>query len=49
MGKKGSNKDKCKAYRAEARREKNKVRKLRKHVRAFPNDFAAARALERLR
>lgn len=49
MGKKNANRDKCKAYRAEGRREKNKRRKLRKHVRSNANDLAAAQALERLR
>lgn len=38
----GRNAEKCKAYRAAGRREKNKKRRLAKHLRNHPQDLAAA-------
>lgn len=41
----GRNRVECERYRKQGRREKNKLRKLARHVRDFPNDEAARRAL----
>ena len=41
------NKDKCKLYLNSGRREKNKVRRLTRHVTKQPNDVCAQRALTR--
>lgn len=38
----------CQAYRAACRQEINKRRKLRRHIRRFPGDHEAAKALARL-
>lgn len=38
----------CKAYRTRGQREKNKARKLRKHLLRFGDDKVAQGALERL-
>ena len=38
MAKKGANKLKGKAYRDSKRRERNKLRKLSKHLGKYPND-----------
>ena len=37
----GRSKEKCLAYKARGQRERNKLRKLHKHVRKHPNDKAA--------
>lgn len=37
--------DDCKRYRLSGRREKNKIRKLRRHIESSPNDKIAAKAL----
>lgn len=44
----GRNKSWCQAYRAGCRREINKKRKLRRHLRRFPTDLNAKKALDRL-
>ena len=41
----GRNKDWCKAYRTRGQREKNKLRKLKKHIARHPNDLVAKKAL----
>ena len=41
----GRNRIPCERYRAQGRRERNKLRKLRKHVRGYPGDLAAKRCL----
>lgn len=46
MGKKGSNKAKCADYKSFGIRNKNKRRKLNKHLAKFPNDKDAAKALK---
>ena len=40
----GRNKVKCAAYRASGRRERNKARRLRRHLRSHPNDGVALAA-----
>ncbi|MFQ6011539.1 MAG: hypothetical protein ACE5KG_05150 [Nitrososphaerales archaeon] len=45
----GRSKEKCQRYRAAGTREKNKIRKVRKHVRRHPNDAVARRALDLLK
>lgn len=44
----GRNKVECARYRAQGRREKNKVRRLARHIREYPQDEAARDALSRL-
>ena len=44
----GRNRIECERYRAQGRREKNKRRKLRKHIREYPGDLAAQKALEKI-
>ncbi len=44
----GRDKVKCAAYRARGTRERNKVRKLRKHCKKHPNDKAAWETKESL-
>lgn len=44
----GRNKDYCKAYFVSGRREKNKAKKLAKHIARHPNDPCANRALEKV-
>lgn len=43
----GRNKLGCKAYLSAARREHNKVRRLRRHLKKFPQDSVAAAAVDR--
>ena len=43
----GRNEVKCKRYRAENRREKNKIRKIRKHLKRHINDRLAKRSLQK--
>jgi hypothetical protein len=38
--------EKCKRYKVEGRREKNKERKLRKHCKRHPNDLLSFRSCE---
>ena len=45
----GRNSNFCKAYRNSNRREKNKVKAIRKHLENHPQDVAAKSAFERLR
>jgi hypothetical protein len=49
MGKKkaGQHATTCKAYKAGKRREKNKVLKLRRHLKRFGDDAAAQASLEK--
>lgn len=42
----GRNKTFCEQYARENRREKNKRKTLIRHVKDFPNDFVAAKALK---
>ena len=42
----GRNKDWCATYRARQTREKNRVRRLRRHIKNFPNDAQAIAALK---
>jgi hypothetical protein len=44
----GTNEKKCKKYSGEKRREKNKLRKLKKHCSNQTNDLVAAKALNKL-
>lgn len=44
----GRNKSWCNAYRASCRREINKRRKVRRHIRRHPNDREAQKALDRI-
>jgi len=44
----GRNKTGCERYRREGRREKNKARRLRRHLRHNPQDRTARFALKRL-
>ncbi len=37
----GRNKVSCAKYRAEGRREKNKAKRARRHIKAYPNDQLA--------
>ena len=39
----GRNGARCKVYRDRGVREKNKARKIRRHLKRFPNDLQAAR------
>jgi hypothetical protein len=42
MAKKGGqNKEVCKVYKAESRKEKNRRRRMRRHIRNHPNDAQA--------
>lgn len=43
----GRNREWCRAYRARGQREINKVRKMKKHLKRFPNDGVTERALAR--
>ena len=36
----------CQGYRNRNQREKNKVRRLNRHLKAFPSDYVASRAVE---
>lgn len=45
----GRNKVKCERYLKQGRWERNKLRRLRKHVRHQPNDDEAKAAIETLR
>lgn len=45
----GRMKNWCKAYALSHRREKNKVRRLRTHLKTHPNDGSAVRSLENTR
>lgn len=45
----GRRKDTCARYRAEGRKEKNKKRRVARHVRGNPNDIAAAAVLDGMR
>ena len=45
----GRNKSWCSAYRAGCRQLINKKRKLRRHIRRYPADLNAQKALDRLR
>lgn len=44
----GRNADKCKLYRLAGRRERNKERKLRRHLDSHPADAQARQALDML-
>jgi hypothetical protein len=44
----GRNKEFCKRYKAENRRHKNKIKKLKKHIKKFPNEKNAVRVLKNL-
>ncbi len=44
----GRNRKWCEAYRLFGQRERNKLRKVRRHVKRFPDDGVAKRALARL-
>ena len=46
--KQGRNTKYCDQYRKEGRRERNKRRKLMRHLKRFPNDRTAQSALDRL-
>lgn len=46
--KKGRNKQRCEIYRMINRRLSNKVRKMQRHIRKFPNDAQAIKALKKL-
>lgn len=48
MARKGSNKTKCQAYRNYNIRNKNKKRKLNKHLTKFPNDNNSINILKKL-
>ncbi len=41
----GNKAEGCKRYQAEGRREKNKRRRLRRHMKKYPNDMTAQTAL----
>lgn len=43
----GRNRKSCEAYRSRGQRERNALRKLKKHVRRHPNDALSAKALSR--
>jgi len=43
----GRNEKWCEAYRARHQRERNKVVKLRRHLKKHPGDVVAARAVQR--
>ncbi|MBI2039919.1 hypothetical protein HYT18_02505 [Candidatus Microgenomates bacterium] len=45
----GRNKAKCERYRLSHRREKNKIRKILKHLKKHPNNTAALRRIEELK
>lgn len=45
----GRNKASCLAYRNSGRREKNKARRIRSHLKRFPGDVVAADALTKLK
>jgi hypothetical protein len=45
----GRNLVKCARYRASHIREKNKIRKIKKHLKKYPNDLKSLRKLESLR
>lgn len=49
MATKGSNKAKCKHYRDINSRVVNKTKKLNKHLKKFPQDLDAQKALEGLK
>ena len=42
----GRNALSCKSYKNSNRREKNKIRKLKKHLRWFPDDKCASAAVD---
>ncbi len=44
----GRNKKYCEAYRNAHRREVNKIKRLRKHLKKFPEDANAKKALARI-
>lgn len=44
----GSNKPSCQAYRLRQQRERNKARKLAKHMKRFANDLVALAAYSAL-
>lgn len=41
----GRNENSCARYRAGGQQEKNRVRRIRRHLKRFPNDRQALRAL----
>lgn len=45
----GRNKVQCAAYKARGQREKNKAKKMAKHIAAHPGDSAAAHKIKNLR
>jgi hypothetical protein len=45
---KGRNVEWCKRYRASGQREKNKMRKLIRHIKKYPNDWQVKGACDRL-
>lgn len=42
----GRNKKSCELYRAQHRRERNKIRKIKKYLKRHPNDKQAAKRAE---
>ena len=45
----GRNKIVCAAYRSSHRREKNKIKRVRRHLMRFPGDKVAEQCVENLR
>jgi hypothetical protein len=45
----GRNKKQCEVYRNENKREKNKVKRLLRHLKKYPSDVATISHLERIR
>ena len=43
------NKDRCKAYKASGRRERNKVRRIIRHLKTHENDKSAIAAFNKLK
>ena len=44
-----AHKERCKRYKAEGRRERNKVKKLNRHIKNQPNDEQAKKDLARIK
>jgi len=45
---KSNNKNQYEQYKSEHRREKNKIKKLRRYLKSHPNDYQAEKDIERL-
>ncbi|KKN90112.1 hypothetical protein LCGC14_0232250 [marine sediment metagenome] len=45
----GRNKRACEAYHARGQREKNKILKIKRHLKKYPTDVAAAAKLKSLK